>query len=166
MLCNHFFGILRAVITVGSTPTVLLPSDCSAVLDNIRHVERYFKDDFKIHHSCQVGTSSMPCFRRCQLLSSCLDAWLKYRPSVARAAFSKVMTAVPAEPENPEMYSGRVSVVVCMHRQDSDLGVHHRERCTQIGGCLRMEQLEIIKKRFISKVSYCSYYIHLPYALS
>lgn len=83
----------------------------------------------------------MPCFRRCQLLSSCLDAWLKYRPSVAKAAFSKVMTAVPAEPENPEMYSGRVSVIICMNSQDPDLYVHHRERCTQTGGCLRMEQL-------------------------
>ncbi len=46
------------------------------------------------------------------MLSSCLDAWLKYRPSVARAAFSKVMTAVPAEPEKPDTNSEIVSVTV------------------------------------------------------
>ena len=42
--------------------------------------------------------------------SSCLAAWLKYRPSVARAAASSATTAVPAEPENPEMYSFKSSV--------------------------------------------------------
>ena len=43
------------------------------------------------------------------MLSSCLDAWLKYRPSVAKAAFSRVTTAVPAEPVNPQMNSDRVN---------------------------------------------------------
>lgn len=47
----------------------------------------------------------MPRFRRCQLLSSCFAAWLKYRPSVERAALLMEMIAVPAEPEKPEMNS-------------------------------------------------------------
>lgn len=63
---------LRAVMSLGSTPTEWLPSDCSAVLDTLS-VPIDCQDNSK-HHSCQVGTSSRPCFNRCQLLSSCLDA--------------------------------------------------------------------------------------------
>src|SRR3569833_420324 len=72
---------------VGSTPTTFPPADSSA------------------DRSCQVGTSWMPCFRSSQFLSSCRAAWLKYRPSVAMAAFSCVMTALPTEPLKPQMNS-------------------------------------------------------------
>jgi hypothetical protein len=57
------------------------------------------------YHSCHVGTSGMPCFSSSQLLSSWCSAWLKYRPSVAKAAFSLVTTAHPAEPVKPVRYS-------------------------------------------------------------
>ena len=50
------FRASEAVMTAGSTPTVLPPSACSVV------------------HSCHVGTSSRPCFNSVQLLSSCFDA--------------------------------------------------------------------------------------------
>jgi hypothetical protein len=45
-----------------------------------------------------------------------LEAWLKYRPSVEIAAFVNETTAVPAEPENPEMNS---AVVVSMRAGDN-----------------------------------------------
>lgn len=57
------------------------------------------------YHSCHVGTPSIPRFSSVQLLSSCFAAWLKYRPSVDSDACVKEMTAVPAEPEKPEMNS-------------------------------------------------------------
>jgi hypothetical protein len=52
-----------------------------------------------------VGTFSNPLFRSSQLLSSCFAAWLKYRPSVERAAFVAETMAQPADPENPEINS-------------------------------------------------------------
>jgi hypothetical protein len=59
------------------------------------------------YHSCHVGTPSTPRFRSCQLLSNCFAAWLKYRPSVERAALLREMIAVPAEPENTEINSAQ-----------------------------------------------------------
>lgn len=93
-------------------------------------------------HSCHVGTSSKPCFRRCQLPSSCFEAWLKYRPSVAKAAFSSVMTAVPAEPENPHMYSTAISFNVRLQKHASNLGGHRKELCTQNNDCPPMARLK------------------------
>lgn len=94
------------------------------------------------NHSCHVGTSSKPCFKRSQLLSSCFEAWLKYLPSVAKAAFSKVTTAVPSDPEKPEMYSSKISCSKQKRVHGSDLGVHHMVQYIRIDGCLQMEQLE------------------------
>lgn len=132
---------LRAVITVGSTPTVLLPTDWSAVLDVVSNVMKdgSFGDR---NHSCHEGTSSKPCFNRSQLLSSCFEAWLKYRPSVAKAAFSKVTTAVPSDPEKPEMYSSIISFRKHKGVCGSDLGGHHMVQYIQTDDCLQMEQLE------------------------
>ena len=62
-----------AVITVGSTPMVLPPSACSAVL----RLSSVLALDFQTnptYHSCHVGTSSIPCFKRVQLVSSCFEA--------------------------------------------------------------------------------------------
>jgi hypothetical protein len=130
-----------------------------------------------------VGTFSTPLFSSSQLLSSCLEAWLKYRPSVDRAALVIDTMAVPADPEKPEMNS--MSAVVSpglsrgrhMNKQlhkgrftgRSNLGGRHRERCIPTGGCLLMERL----KQSMSEVLICtmndkggyviSYYIHRPY---
>ena len=92
-------------------------------------------------HSCQVGTSSRPCFKSSQLASSCFDAWLKYRPSVANAAFSNVITAVPAEPEKPQTHSDIVSFLQNIMTKNSDLGERHMERYILIDGSPRMERL-------------------------
>jgi hypothetical protein len=62
------------------------------------------------YHSCQVGTPSIPRLSSSQLLSNCFAAWLKYRPSVDRAALVREMIAVPAEPEKPEMNSAMTVV--------------------------------------------------------
>lgn len=96
----------HAVIKDGSTPTALPPWACSVVLPYTQHQSPgIFSAEYDPYHSCQVGTPSIPRFRSSQLLSSCFAAWLKYRPSVDRAALLEEMIAVPAEPENPEMNS-------------------------------------------------------------
>jgi hypothetical protein len=117
------------------------------------------------------------------LLSSCLEAWLKYRPSVDRAALVIDTMAVPADPENPEMNSMGTVVSPGLSRGRhmskqlhkgrftgrSNLGGRHRERCIPTGGCLPMERLQ----QSMSDVLICtmndkrgyviSYYIHRPY---
>jgi hypothetical protein len=134
--CN--FCASAAVIMVGSTPTALPPSACSAVLRSAQSLWWISKQSIA-YHSCQVGTSSIPCFRSVQLLSSCFEAWLKYLPSVAREAFSGVTTAVPAEPEKPQIYS-----IPCeyQHRKmgasKPHLFEHRRVQCIRIDGCLQM----------------------------
>lgn len=97
----------QAVMVVGSTPTTFPPSACSVVLTTAQHTSHKstcapYRGSY---HSCHVGTPSIPRFSSSQLLSSCLEAWLKYRPSVDRAALSSDTTAVPAEPVKPEMNS-------------------------------------------------------------
>ena len=47
----------------------------------------------------------MPLFKSNQLLSNCFEAWLKYRPSVDKAALVIDTIAQPAEPEKPEINS-------------------------------------------------------------
>ena len=125
---------------VGSTPTTLLPSDCSAALGIVRiHVEKNLDGN---DHSCHVGTSSPPCFSKSQLSSSCFSAWLKYRPSVAKAAFSDVITAVPAEPENPVMYPIKMRRIHIHAVPISDLDVDQLLQCILIGGYLQKVQLK------------------------
>ena len=51
----------------------------------------------------------IPSFIKIQSESSSWLAWRKYRPSVQRAAFSLVKTAVPAEPVKPETWGRRLS---------------------------------------------------------
>ena len=66
---------------------------------------------------------------------------MKYRPSVANAAFSKVMTAVPAEPEKPQMYSKLNQLMTLMGEYCADLAERHKRQCTLIDGYLPREQL-------------------------
>lgn len=136
---------------VGSTPTTFPPSACSAVLES-NHISNWNSELCRLpYHSSQVGTFSIPRFRSTQLLSSCFSAWLKYRPSVDKAAFAEETTAVPAEPVNPEIYSislrrkhgrdSRMRRVCFAEGQVADLDGHHTGQCTRIGDYLRTERL-------------------------
>lgn len=82
----------------------------------------------------------MPRLRSSQLLSSCFEAWLKYRPSVDRAALLKEIIAVPAEPEKPEMNS---AMDYCERMESgsrgekaANLGGRRKAQCTRTGGYL------------------------------
>lgn len=89
------------------------------------------------------------------MLSSCLDAWLKYRPSVAKAAFSRVTTAVPAEPVKPQMNSDRVNQLeVKTVATPTNLDEHHMRQCTQTGGYLLTERLgDTVRNRWLHAYS-------------
>lgn len=67
---------------------------------------------------------------------------MKYRPSVAKAAFSKVITAVPSDPEKPEMYSSTISFRKQKGADGSDLGGHRKVQYIRTDDCLRTERLE------------------------
>jgi len=95
------------------------------------------------YQSCQVGTSVRPCFKSSQLESNCFDAWLKYRPSVAKAAFSSVTTAVPAEPVKPEMKAIQQYKFAELFEigRLMNLFVHHKVLCIPFDGRLPRVQL-------------------------
>ena len=76
-------------------------------------------------------------------MSSCLDAWLKYRPSVASAALSRVITAVPADPEKPQTISGLVSYIMSASLRASDRGERHKEQYILTDGSPQMVRLVI-----------------------
>ena len=61
------------------------------------------------NHCPNVGLSGSRSFTSTQLSSSCCSACKKYRPSVHKAAWCRVITAVPAEPVKPEINSRRLS---------------------------------------------------------
>lgn len=138
---------LHAVMREGSTPTALPPWASSRDLFKKVNLQYQLPNtEVRTYHSCHVGTPSTPRFRSCQLLSNCFAAWLKYRPSVERAALLREMIAVPADPENPEMNSMQVVSGNYGWTQGggtaANLVGHHMVQCTRTGGCLPKERLD------------------------
>jgi hypothetical protein len=150
-LSGQWVSNVLPVMTVGSTPTTFPPSACSVVLSiDLSPIPLFaLYRPGAGYHSCQVGTPSNPRFKRVQLLSSCLAAWLKYRPSVESAAWVVDTTAVPAEPVKPDMKAvqrregiGELWPAQTAHKdQQSHLGVRRMERYIRIGDYLPREQL-------------------------
>lgn len=101
-------------------------------------------------------------------MSNCCSAWLKYLPSVLRAALLREMIAVPAEPENPEMNSAAGVSRKCGSMggrgTTTDLGGHHRAQCTRSCDCLQRGQLKKVGKHQINGREMKPYYIHPPCA--
>ena len=88
---------------------------------------------------------------------------MKYRPSVASAALSWVITAVPAEPEKPHMYAIKISDFLQLRALAlySNLDGHHKARCIQIGGCLRRARLEEHEIQFHPKETSSDHTIYI-----
>lgn len=83
------------------------------------------------------------------MLSNCFVAWLKYRPSVARAALSCVMTAHPAEPLKPEINfllssQGAIYSEEWLSSDGTTIVRHFVLEVFSMGGALRLPGVSIV----------------------